>query len=94
MDAGPFTKSAIEGFVLRVVVGGLTAVALVAIVWQYWWPVTLAILYAYFLVIVFSMKVVYRRLGLGMGRRPRAVRFVRGVRPTRRLWATNGFGRR
>ena len=88
-DGGPFTKSTIEGFVLRVVVGGLLTVAFVAIVWQYWWPVTLALLYGYFLVIVFSMKIVYRRLGLGMGRRPAAVRFVKGL-PARRAGAANG----
>jgi CPA2 family monovalent cation:H+ antiporter-2 len=88
-DGGPFTRSAIEAFVLRVVVGGLVSVAFVAIVWQYWWPATLAILYAYFLTIVFSMKIVYRRLGLGMGRRPAAVRFVKGP-ASRRRWTTNG----
>src|SRR2546427_674980 len=69
VDGGPLSRSAIETFVLRIVVGALAIVSLVAILWQYYWPVTLPILYAYFLVVVFSMKVVYRRLGLGVGRR-------------------------
>lgn len=93
-DSGPFAKSAIEAFVLRVVVGALTTIALVAIVWQYAWPATLAILYVYFLVIVYSMKVVYRRLGLGGGRRTAQVRFVKSPRPFRPTWATNGGHRR
>ena len=93
-DSGPFAKSAIEAFVLRVVVGALTTIALVAIVWQYAWPATLAILYVYFLVIVYSMKVVYRRLGLGGGRRTAQVRFVKAPKPFRPTWATNGGHRR
>ncbi|MGQ0798197.1 MAG: cation:proton antiporter [Methanobacteriota archaeon] len=94
MESGPFAKSAIEAFVLRVVVGALVMIALVAIVWQYAWSATLAILYAYFLVIVYSMKVVYRRLGLGGGRRHAQVRFVKAPRPFRPTWATNGGHRR
>jgi CPA2 family monovalent cation:H+ antiporter-2 len=94
MEGGPFVRSAIEVFVLRVVVGALTTVALIAIIWQYSWPATLAILYAFFLAIVFSMKVVYRRLGLGLGRRVADIRFVKAPRRTRRAWATNGGFRR
>src|SRR5206468_1432820 len=56
VDGGPLSRSAIETFVLRIVVGALAIVSLVAILWQYYWPVTLPILYAYFLVVVFSMK--------------------------------------
>ncbi len=95
VSGGPISRSTIEAFVLRVVVGTLVTIALVAIVWQYYWPATLAILYTYFLSIVFSMKVVYRRLGLGVGRRPRPVRVLRSV-PATRHWraSTNGFGRR
>src|SRR5438876_1593265 len=77
VDGGPFSRSTIETFVLRIVVGALAIVGLVAILWQYYWPVTLVILYAYFLVVVFSMKVVYRRLGLGIARRVARVRVVR-----------------
>jgi len=80
VDGGPFSKSTIEAFVLRMVVGALTAIALVAILWQVFWPVTLAIMYTYFLLVVFSMKVVYRRLGLGLGRRRRAVHLVGSTR--------------
>src|SRR5436309_15988944 len=69
VDGGPFSRSTIETFVLRIVVGALAIVGLVAIVWQYYWPLTLVILYAYFLVVVFSMKVVDRRLRLGFTRR-------------------------
>jgi len=95
VDGGPYSRSTIEAFVLRIVVGTLVMIALVAIVWQYYWPVTLAILYTYFLSVVFSMKVVYRRLGLGLGRRRHAVRVLRGVPKARRgRLATNGFGRR
>lgn len=93
VDGGPFSKSTIEAFVLRMVVGALAAIALVAILWQVYWPVTLAILYAYFLIVVFSMKVVYRRLGLGVGRRRGAVRFVQNTRHIK-TWKPVGNGRR
>ena len=94
VDGGPFSRSTIETFVLRTVVMTLATIALVAIVWQYSWPATLAILYVYFLGIVYSMKVVYRRLGLGLGRRRPTLRLVRGVRTARaRRAAWNGFGR-
>ena len=92
VDGGPFSRSTIETFVLRIVVGTLTAIALVAIVWQYYWPATLAILYVYFLSVTFSMKVVYRRLGLGLGRRrPRAIRVLRTV-PHVNHWHPTGSG--
>src|SRR5437762_677725 len=81
VDGGPLSRSAIETFVLRIVVGALAIVSLVAILWQYYWPVTLPILYAYFLVVVFSMKVVYRRLGLGVSRRIAPIRLVGECRP-------------
>src|SRR5437016_4658476 len=38
VDGGPFSRSTIETFVLRIVVGALAIVGLVAIVWQYYWP--------------------------------------------------------
>lgn len=85
VDAGPFSRSAIEAFVLRIVVGALGVVGLVAIIWQYYWPATLLILYGYFLGVIFSMKIVYRRLGLGIGRRPAPVRLVRHM-PSSRSW--------
>src|SRR5216117_3602948 len=85
VDGGPLSRSAIETFVLRIVVGALAIVSLVAILWQYYWPVTLPILYAYFLVVVFSMKVVYRRLGLGVSRRIAPIRLVRRM-PSARSW--------
>src|SRR5438552_1947425 len=85
VDGGPLSRSAIEMFVLRIVVGALAIVSLVAILWQYYWPVTLPILYAYFLVVVFSMKVVYRRLGLGVGRRVAPIRLVHRI-PAARSW--------
>ncbi|MCI4371651.1 MAG: hypothetical protein L3J78_03280, partial [Thermoplasmata archaeon] len=85
VDGGPFNRSTIETFVLRIVVGALAVVSLVAILWQYYWPVTLPILYVYFLGVVFSMKVVYRRLGLGVGRRVAPIRLVRHV-PAARSW--------
>jgi CPA2 family monovalent cation:H+ antiporter-2 len=95
VDGGPYSRSTIEAFVLRIVVGTLVMIAVVAIVWQYYWPVTLAILYTYFLSVVFSMKVVYRRLGLGIGRRRKPVRVFKGVPTARRgRIASNGFGRR
>ncbi len=95
VDAGPFSASTIETFVLRVVVGALTSIALVAILWQYYWPATLVILYAYFLLVVFSMKVVYRRLGLGIGPRSAPVRFTKRAPRGRSRWAANGgLGRR
>lgn len=92
VDGGPFSRSAIETFVLRIVVGALAIVALVAILWQYSWLVTLPILYTYFLVVVYSMKVVYRRLGLGVGRRRVPIRLVRR-HPHARSWPAAG-GRR
>ncbi len=95
VDGGPFSRSTIETFVLRIVVGTLATIALVAVVWQFYWPSTLAILYVYFLAVVFSMKVVYRRLGLGLGRRRKAVRVLRNVPTARHTRATgNGFSRR
>src|SRR6266705_2785600 len=90
VDTGPFGRSAIEAFVLRIVVGALAVVGLVAIVWQYYWPSTLVILYTYFLVVIFSMKVVYRRLGLGVGRRPVPIRLVRHMPPARSWRAASG----
>lgn len=93
VDTGPFSKSTIEAFVLRMVVGALTTIALVAILWQLYWPVTLAILYSYFLLVVFSMKVVYRRLGLGMGR-PRGAVHVLGAPRRTKAWKPAGAGRR
>jgi len=93
VDGGPFSRSTIETFVLRIVVGALAIVGLVAILWQYYWPVTLVILYAYFLVVVFSMKVVHRRLGLGITRRVARVRLVRHM-PAARSWrAASGMRR-
>lgn len=92
---GPYSRSTIEAFVLRVVVGTLAMIALVAILWQYYWPVTLAILYTYFLAVVFSMKVVYRRLGLGLGRRRHPVRVLRGASRMGRVRASgSAFSRR
>src|SRR5207247_6941549 len=85
VDTGPFSRSAIEAFVLRIVVVALAVVGLVAIVWQYYWPSTLVILYTYFLVVISSMKVVYRRPGLGGGRRPSPIRLVRHM-PAARSW--------
>src|SRR5438046_7886105 len=64
VDGGPLSRSAIATFVLRIVVGALAIVSLVAILWQYCSPVTVRFRYAYSLILVFSMKVVYRRLGL------------------------------
>lgn len=93
VDGGPFTRSTIETFVLRIVVGALAIVGLVAIFWQYFWPLTLLILYAYFLVVVFSMKVVYRRLGLGISRRDVRIRLVRRL-PTARSWRAATEARR
>jgi len=90
VGGGPFSRSTIEAFVLRIVVGALAVVGLVAILWQYYWPVTLVILYTYFLVVVFSMKVVYRRLGLGVGRRPAPIRLVRRIPPARSWRAASG----
>src|SRR6266705_392536 len=93
VDGGPFSRSTIETFVLRIVNGALAIVGLVAILWQYYWPVTLVILYAYFLVVVFSMKVVHRRLGLGITRRVARVRLVRHM-PSARSWrAASGVRR-
>ncbi len=96
VDGGAYSRSTIEAFVLRMVVGTLIAIALVAIVWQYYWPATLAILYVYFLSAVFSMKVVYRRLGLGLGRRhPKPIRVLRTPGPVRHWQPTGGgAGRR
>ena len=95
VNGGTLSRSTIESFVLRIVMGTLVTIALVAIVWQYYWPATLAILYTYFLAVVFSMKVVYRRLGLGMGRRRAPVRVFRGMPTARRgRPASSGFGRR
>src|SRR5438132_1094136 len=93
VDRGPFSRSAIETFVLRIVVGALAVVGLVAIMWQYYWPSTLVILYGYFLVVVFSMKIVYRRLGLGLTQRTAKIRLVRRM-PAARSWrAASGIRR-
>jgi len=93
VDRGPFSRSAIETFVLRIVVGALAVVGLVAILWQYYWPSTLVILYGYFLVVVFSMKIVYRRLGLGLTQRRTKIRLVRRM-PAARSWrAASGIRR-
>jgi monovalent cation:H+ antiporter-2, CPA2 family len=85
LDRGFLSRSTVETFVLRIVVGALGVVSLVAIVWQYSWILTLLILYAYFLAVVFSMKVVYRRLCLGRSRRAVPIRLVRR-HPHARSW--------
>src|SRR5207245_3184365 len=76
VDGGPFSRSTIETFVLRIVVGALAIVGLVAIVWQYYCPLTLVSLYALFLVLVFRLKVVYSRLGLYLRKRVARVRML------------------
>ena len=43
VEGGPFSRSTIETFVLRIVVGALAIVSTVAILWQYSWVVTLPI---------------------------------------------------
>src|SRR2546428_5058809 len=62
VDGGPFSRSPIETFVLRVVVGALALVGLVAILWQDYWPLTLVLLHAAFLLVGSSLEGVHRRL--------------------------------
>src|SRR2546430_17263304 len=63
VDGGPLSRSAIETFVLRIVVGAPAIVSLGAILGQYYWPGTLPILSAYFRVVGFRLPAVYRRTG-------------------------------
>jgi len=89
VDGGPFGRSEIEAFVLRIVVGAFATVAFVTILWEYYWPVTIGILYAYFLLIVISMRTIHRHLGLehtGQPPRTRPSRFER----TSRMWRAAG----
>jgi len=94
LNGSPATKARVESLVLLVCVGALAAVALVAVVWQLFWPATLAVLYGYFMVVVVGMRSVYARLGLGRGRAWSPRWFDRGVRPVKATWlpvrTTNG----
>lgn len=94
LDASPATKARVESLVLLVCVGALAAVALVAVLWQLFWPATLGVLFAYFLAVVFGMRSAYARLVLGRGRAWTPWWPDREVRPVKATWlpvrTTNG----
>ncbi len=80
------SKGEIHSLVSGIVVGALASAGAVAAVWQFWWPATLVVLYAYFLFVVFSMRATYRSLVLGKGRRVESSILGR-MRPLRNSWA-------
>lgn len=84
--SSPEAKQDIERFVLRVVVGALAATMATAILWPYYWPATLFVLYGYFLAVVLSMKAIHRRLVQGVRRPTKGVRFNKELKPVRRSW--------
>jgi len=94
LDSSPATKARVESLVLFVCVGALAAVALVAALWQLFWPATLAVLAGYFAAVVVVMRSAYHDLALGPGRAWSSRWFDRGVRPVRATWlptrTTNG----
>ncbi len=95
VDSSPAAKAQIETLVLLVCVGALATVALVAVLWQLYWPITLGVLYGYFLVVVWGMRSVHAQLVLGKGRRFHPLRFDE-LRPVKATWfpARSSNGRR
>lgn len=93
VDSSPASKGLIESLVLLVCVGALATVALVAVLWQLYWPITLGVLGGYFLVVVWGMRSVHAQLVLGQGRAFRPLRFAE-LRPVKATWfparAANG----
>jgi len=85
VEQSHFSRIAIENFVLEVVLGALVAMTLVAIAWQYLWLSTLFILLGYFIFVIVSMKMIYRKLILGKGRRISHVQMRRFS--TSRAWS-------
>jgi CPA2 family monovalent cation:H+ antiporter-2 len=80
------SKGEIHSLVSGIVVGALASAGAVAAIWQFWWPATLVVLYAYFLFVVFSMKATYRSIVLGKGRRVEPS-FLAKMKPLRNAWA-------
>ncbi|HTD81271.1 MAG TPA: hypothetical protein VK723_03870, partial [Thermoplasmata archaeon] len=80
------SKGEIHSLVSGIVVGALASAGAVAAIWQFWWPATLVVLYAYFLFVVFSMKATYRSIVLGKGRRTEPL-FLGKMKPLRNAWA-------
>jgi len=58
----PSQREEIESFVLKVVVGALVVISLVASIWIYSWQFTIFILLGYFIFVIVSMRNVHQRL--------------------------------
>src|SRR2546426_2401588 len=85
--SNPGSQGLIHTLVSRIVVGALASAGAVAVIWQLWWPATLVVLYAYFLLVVFTMKAAYQDLVTGTGRRVGSPLAGRKLRPLRNAWA-------
>ena len=87
VGSGLSDEFSIGSLVVRIVVGALASVGLVAALWQLYWPSTLVVLYGYFLFVVFSMKASYREIVLGAGRVVEPSLIGRKIHPLRNPWA-------
>ncbi len=76
----------IGSLVVMIVIGALAAAGLVAALWQYYWPATVVVLYAYFLFVVFSMRDAYRAIVLGVGRAVEPALVGRKLHPLKGTW--------
>jgi CPA2 family monovalent cation:H+ antiporter-2 len=80
------SRTSIEAFVVKVVVGALAAVLVVAAAWQYTWQATLFVALGYFVYVVTNMKAIHDRLALGKVRSAPPVKVDRRMRALQREW--------
>ena len=86
LEHSPTHSDAILRFVVRIVVGALAAMALVAFLWQYMWQATLLVLFGYFIGVVVSMRLVYGTLMLKKPHLVMPVHMNHGIKPRRKDW--------
>jgi CPA2 family monovalent cation:H+ antiporter-2 len=86
LEHTPVHSDAILRFVVRIVVGAFLTIALVALLWQYIWQSTLLVLFAYFIGVIVSMKLVYNALVLRKMPLTVPVEVDSAMKPYRRGW--------
>ena len=94
VGSGLADEFSIGSLVVRIVMGALASVGLVAGLWQLWWPSTLVVLYGYFLYVVFSMRAAYKGIVLGEGRALEPALVGRKIHPLQNAWAPRQAGHR
>jgi len=90
LEHTPMHSDAILRFVVRLVVGAFLTIALVAFLWQYMWQATLLVLFAYFLGVIVSMRLVYNALVLRRAPLVMPVAVDSTMKPYRRGWRPVG----